>query len=149
MSFSENKITEKVLTDQINATIPQGKLFDLQSIENKRVEIGFTAQEVSSDRGLLLIKDIEDRIGIVKAISNCMVDDRHQSYVQHSFEESTLQEERLLKSKGLASVTMKTRRERFIKIAAHVKELKTKIKVELPISCPYVNVVEDCFLKKT
>ena len=55
-------------------------------------------------------------------------------------------QERLLKSKGLASVTMKTRRERFIKIAAHVKELKTKIKVELPISCPYANVVEDYFL---
>jgi hypothetical protein len=91
MSFSENKITEKVLTDQINATIPQGKLFDLQSIVNKRVEIGFTAQDVSSDGGLLLIKDIEDSIGIVKAITSCMVDNRHQSYVRHSFEEITLQ----------------------------------------------------------
>lgn len=91
MSFSENKITEKVSTDQINAIISQGKLFDLHSIENKRVEIGFTAQDVSSDGGLLLIKDIEDRIGIVKAISSCMIDDRHQSYVRHSFEEITLQ----------------------------------------------------------
>ena len=89
MSLSENKITEKVLNDQISATISQGKLFDLHSIENKIVEIGFTAQEVSSDGGLLLIKDIENRIGIVKAISNCMVDDRHQSYVRHSFEEIT------------------------------------------------------------
>jgi len=33
-------------------------------------------------------------------------------------------------TKGLASVTMRTFRERFIKIAALVKEIKTKIKVE-------------------
>jgi hypothetical protein len=42
-------------------------LFDLQPIENKRVEIGFIAQDVSSDGGLLLIKEIEERMGIVKA----------------------------------------------------------------------------------
>ena len=52
MSLSENKITEKALSDQISATISQGKLFDLHTIGNKRVEIGFTAQEVSSDGGL-------------------------------------------------------------------------------------------------
>jgi hypothetical protein len=39
----------------------------------------------------------------------------------------------MLKSKGLASVTMKTFRERFIKI-------------ELPVSCPYADVIENCFL---
>jgi len=38
-----------------------------------------------------LIKDIVDRIGIVKAISSCMFDNRHQSYVRHSFEEIALQ----------------------------------------------------------
>jgi hypothetical protein len=57
----------------------------------------------------------------------------------------TLQE-RMLKSKGLASVTMKTFRERFIKIAAQVKELKTKIKVELPASCPQTELLEKYFL---
>ncbi len=39
MGLSKNKITEKVLTDQINATIPQGKLFNLHSIEDKRFRL--------------------------------------------------------------------------------------------------------------
>ena len=38
-----------------------------------------------------MIRDIENRIGIVKAISIRMVDDRRQSYVRHRFEEITLQ----------------------------------------------------------
>jgi len=54
----------------------------MYSIENKIVEIEFIAQKVSSDRGLLLIKEIEERIGFVKTISNRMVDDRRQSYVR-------------------------------------------------------------------
>jgi len=38
----------------------------------------------------------------------------------------------LLKKNCIASVTMKTFRERFIKIAAQVRELKTKITLEAP-----------------
>ena len=47
---------------------------------------------------------------------------------------------------GLASVTMKTLRERFIKIAAQVRELKTKIKVKFPVSCPQTELLENYFL---
>jgi hypothetical protein len=50
--------------------------------------------------------------------------------------------EKVLKGNNLASVTMKTFREGFIKIAAQVRELKTKIIVELPITCPDVQVLE-------
>ena len=57
----------------------------------------------------------------------------------------TLQE-RMLKTNGLAPVTMKTLRERFIKIAAQVRELKTKIKVEFPVSCPQTDLFENYFL---
>ena len=55
-------------------------------------------------------------------------------------------QERMLKTKGLASVTMKTLRERFIKIAAQVRELKTKIKVEFPATCPQNELPENYFL---
>ena len=55
MSFSENKITENTLDNQTKDAICQGKLFDLQPIENKRVEVSFTAYDISSDGGLLLI----------------------------------------------------------------------------------------------
>jgi hypothetical protein len=56
-------------------------------------------------------------------------------------------QEQLLKAKGLTSVTMKTLRERFIKIAAQVRELKTKIKVEFPASCPQAELIESYFLE--
>jgi len=38
-------------------------------------------------------------------------------------------------------------RERFIKIAAQVRELKTKIKVEFPTSCPQTELLENYFLE--
>ena len=50
-------------------------------------------------------------------------------------------QENMLKKKGLAAVTIKTLRERFIKIAAQVRELKTKIKVEFPASCPQIELL--------
>lgn len=91
MSFSGNKITEKFLGNQTGAAITQGKLFDLQPIENKRVEVSFTAQEISSDGGLLLIKDMEAQIGIIKALVSCIEDTRHQSYVGHTLEDIATQ----------------------------------------------------------
>ena len=56
-------------------------------------------------------------------------------------------QDKMLKVKGLPSVTMKTLRERFIKIAAQVRELKTKIKVEFPASCPQTELLENYFLE--
>ena len=56
-------------------------------------------------------------------------------------------QERILKNKGLFTITMKTMRERFIKIAAQVRELKTKIKVEFPASCPQASILEGYFLE--
>jgi len=44
-------------------------------------------------------------------------------------------QENILQSNNLGAVTMKTFRERFIKIAAQVRELKTKITVEFPAVC--------------
>ena len=55
MSFSENKINKKTVDIQTEGAIKQVKLFDLQPIENKRVEVDFTASHISSDGGLLLV----------------------------------------------------------------------------------------------
>ena len=91
MSFSGDKNKEKTLTNQLDGSSFQGKLFDLQPIENKRVEVSFTASEISSDGGLLLIKDIENQTGIIRAIVSCIEDNRHQSYIDHSLEEIAAQ----------------------------------------------------------
>jgi hypothetical protein len=91
MNFSENKITENTSDNQTDGSICQSKLFDLQPIDNKRIEVSFTASEISSDGGLLLVKDIESRIGIIKSLVSCIEDTRHQSYVDHSLEEIAAQ----------------------------------------------------------
>jgi hypothetical protein len=91
MSFSENKIIENPSTYQNINQVAQPLLFDLPAIDNKRVEIGFTGHDISSDGGLLLVKEVERKIGIIQAITACMVDDRHQGYVQHSFDEIAAQ----------------------------------------------------------
>jgi len=91
MSFSRDKITEKTLANQLDGSICQGKLFDLQTIWNKRVEVSFSASEISSDGGLLLIKDIENQTGIIRALVSCIGDTLHQSYIDHSLEEIAAQ----------------------------------------------------------
>ena len=91
MGFSENRITEKTLTYQSQEFNFQGKLFDLQPIENKRVEVSFTASEISSDGGLLLVKETEEQVGIIKALVSCIEDTRHQSYIEHALEEIAAQ----------------------------------------------------------
>jgi hypothetical protein len=59
-------------------------LFELSPIDKKPIEISFTAQHTSSDGGLLLLKEVESKIGIINSISNCINDDRHSSYISHS-----------------------------------------------------------------
>lgn len=91
MSFSENEITENISINQSDQSICQSRLFDLQPIDNKRVEVSFTASDISSDGGLLLVKEIESQIGIIKAVVSCINDTRHPGYINHSLEEIAAQ----------------------------------------------------------
>jgi len=240
MSFSENKITEKTLDNQTDSSLCQGKLFDLQPIEIKRVEVSFTASEIGESNihfitGLTgnsvlnskvkyLVESCENEFArytkpikryhlfsykagcwenLQRVIVKIEVTSKgtnirfivtdlwayrtkalyeqgycgrgrmelnikdHKTYLQsgrmscNSFYANQFRlflhsaayvlmhslQENLLKKKGLAAVTMKTLRERFIKIAAQVREMKTKIKVEFPASCPQTKLLENYFLE--
>ena len=91
MSLSENKINKKTVDIQTEDAIKQVKLFYLQPIESKRIEVSFSASHISSDGGLLLVNDIETQSGIIKALAKCIGDTRDQSYVDHSLEEIAAQ----------------------------------------------------------
>lgn len=52
MSFSEKIITEKTLANHTDRSLLQRKLFDLEPIDNMRVEISFTASDIFSDGSL-------------------------------------------------------------------------------------------------
>jgi hypothetical protein len=62
------------------------KQYELTPVKNKPVQVSFSAEKISSDGGLLLLKEVENKIGIIKKISQCIKDERHPSYVEHSIE---------------------------------------------------------------
>lgn len=59
-------------------------LFDLAPVCKKPIELGFTAERVSSDGGLLLLREVERQSGLLKAIANCIGEERHPGYIKHS-----------------------------------------------------------------
>ena len=58
-------------------------LFNLSNFSSKKVEVRFNAEQTSSDGGLLLLKEVENQIGIISDLASCINDTRHQSYVKH------------------------------------------------------------------
>ena len=62
----------------------QPKLFNLSGLGKNKVEVKFTMEETSNDGGLLLLREVEKQIGLISSLSNCIKDERHQSYVEHS-----------------------------------------------------------------
>ncbi len=64
----------------------QTTLFNLAELESKKVEVNFTLNETSNDGGLLLLREVEKQIGLIKRLSGCIEDTRHQSYVKHPLE---------------------------------------------------------------
>lgn len=53
--------------------------FNLSDFNKKKVELHFSVEQVSNDGGLLLLKEVEQQIGLI--IAACIKDTCHQSYV--------------------------------------------------------------------
>lgn len=63
-------------------------------ISGKTVTADFTGGDVTSDGGLLLLRELADRMGIVNRLAAVIPDTRHQSYVDHNI--ATLLNQRIL-----------------------------------------------------
>jgi hypothetical protein len=61
----------------------QTELF-FDNISGKKVSVDFEGGAVSSDGGVLLLRQIERRVGVTAALVESIRDVRHQSYVEHS-----------------------------------------------------------------
>lgn len=59
-------------------------LFDVKPLDKKPIELSFVSEKVSSDGGLLLLREVENQIGIISALTDCIDDTRHQGYIQHT-----------------------------------------------------------------
>ncbi len=60
------------------------KLFEVSPINKKTVEVSFSDPQLSTEGGLLLLREVENHIGIIQQLSDCIKDPRNQSYVQHT-----------------------------------------------------------------
>ena len=60
-NFLMSKITNKISEKQ-TAENYQSKLFHLSAIQNKNIELSYTGKDISSDGGLLLLKELENQI---------------------------------------------------------------------------------------
>ena len=82
-----SKDSKSLSTNPISATKNSfSTLFDLSSVCSKPIQISFSAEKISSDGGLLLLREIEGRKGILESITNCIREDRHTGYVKHSIQ---------------------------------------------------------------
>ena len=63
------------------------QLLLFKGISNKKVEADFDGGEVSSDAGLLFLREVENRIGLSSKMADSLRDRRHPGYIKHRFVE--------------------------------------------------------------
>lgn len=78
---SKSKDTQKQLKKPLQTT-----LFNLSNFGKKKVEVEFTTERISTDGGLLFLKEVDKNIRLIDRLAECLVDNRHQSYVKHDID---------------------------------------------------------------
>ena len=68
--------------------------FAFKTISGKHVTADFTGGDVTSDGGVLLLRELADRMGIVDRLAAVILDTRHPSYTRHDI--TTLLSQRIL-----------------------------------------------------
>lgn len=77
--FQDDIQTKSSNSSQLN-------LFHLADFNKKSVELSFTQEHTSNDGGLLLLKEVDQHIGLIDQLSDCINDTRHSGYVKHSID---------------------------------------------------------------
>ena len=62
------------------------KSFYFPSYNGKKIEVNFNGGDVTSDGGVLLLREIDRKLGLTKKVSALIPDARDQRYVEHSVE---------------------------------------------------------------
>jgi hypothetical protein len=66
------------------STQQASSLFNLSDFGCKNAQVRFDLEETFSDGGLLLLKEVDNQIGLINRLSDCLYDTCHQNYVKHS-----------------------------------------------------------------
>jgi len=67
------------------------KSLQFKAISGKKIIADFNGGEITSDAGLLFLREIESNIGIIKDVAGVLPDTRHQGYIKHSMMEMLTQ----------------------------------------------------------
>jgi len=59
------------------------QLLLFKGISSKKIEADFNGGEVSSDAGVLFLREVENRIGLIRKMTDSLRDRRHPGYVKH------------------------------------------------------------------
>jgi len=66
-------------------------ILNLFQVKQKPLELSYTGEKISTDGGLLVLKELENQIGIIDKINDCIKDGRDQRYIDHSQKEMLCQ----------------------------------------------------------
>jgi hypothetical protein len=61
--------------------------FDLPSVCRKKLSVGFDGGQLSSDAGVLLLRSVEEKLGLAKRLASAMRDRRNRERIEHPLEE--------------------------------------------------------------
>ena len=61
------------------------------AVSDKKLEVDFDGGAVTSDAGLLFLREVEKQTGLVRRVAAAIDDHRHSGYVQHEMESLTMQ----------------------------------------------------------
>jgi hypothetical protein len=61
--------------------------FNLFPIQGKNIELSFNGARISSDGGLLLLRELDSKLSLLSSASNCIHDERDHHYIDHSVKE--------------------------------------------------------------
>ena len=61
------------------------QLLLFKGISNKKIQADFEGGQISSDAGVLFLREVENRIGLISKIADSLRDRRHPGYVKHQF----------------------------------------------------------------
>lgn len=64
--------------------------FDLPAVSRKKVSANFDGGAISSDGGLLLLREADRRLGLTRMLASCVQDRRDPSRISHAVEEMLL-----------------------------------------------------------
>jgi hypothetical protein len=79
-TIHKNNVGETAMEEFTN------QLYLFKEIFEKKIIAAFDAGQVSSDGGLLLVREMESCLGLISKIAGVIRDSRHSSYIEHSME---------------------------------------------------------------